>query len=51
MVNTVVNAALIVSVRTKVPLTIATPITIANAVRDGAELPSEKAAERDPGHD
>ena len=38
VVNTVPNAALIVSVNTNVPLTIATPSTIANAVSAARSL-------------
>ena len=45
------KAPLIVSVRTYVPLTIATPSTIAIAVSVGAQLAAEQSLERDPGHD
>ena len=42
--------ALIVSVRTKVPLTIATPITIASEVSSEPELAPEQVLERDADH-
>ena len=44
------NALSIESVSMNVPATIATPSTIAIAVSDGAELPSEETLERDADH-